>query len=162
LQTALLIICICATLALVVAAGLFAPYYSKNKNRLFIADIEYQRHPALRDRALSIDSFAEAETLRAGFVWGGCRTENHDQIKGTFRLHCWGLARNPETLARGIKLLKSNKFDVNATPSGRAALRVTAWRKEELDGFKRFTVLLAAFCHDKLRLDIVAPEKNNR
>ena len=157
-----MIICIVATIALIVAAGLFVPYYSKNKNRLFIADIEYQRHPALRDRSLTMDSFAEAQTMRPGFVWGGCRTENHDLIKGTFRLHCWGLARNPETLTRDVMLLKRNKFDVDATVSGRSALRVTSWSKENLSSFKRFTVLFAAYCHDKLHLDLVAPEKNQR
>lgn len=151
-QTALLIICVVGTAALVVGAVLFSFYYSANKSKLLMCDINYQlESPAGPKPFLEEYSFEEATLLTAGFEWGGCRAQNHDNMKGTFQLHCWGLARDPGATLAEAEAMK-NRPPIPAPRTKRDALAVTSISKENIADSKKLLILLSAFCHDKLHL----------
>ena len=158
MQTVLIVICVAATVALLVAGVFFYSYYLSNSDKLFIADIDYRRDASASGTSLVNVAFGEAATLGKRFEWGGCRSENLDKMENTFRLHCWGIENKTGTLDREIQALQNT--DLARTATGpRKNLRVTKYEPEKLTESKKMLILFAAFCHHKLHLDLLAPEK---
>lgn len=161
----LFFLCIAGTLALLAGGVFFASYYVSNQNKLFIADIDYRyepgRGPARPLRHLSYD---ETMLLQKDFEWGGCAAQKHDRLNNTFRLHCWGLAKDVRALKKNLKTREGappepvSPAQRKAARSAPPALYVIGVKQQQLSAQKKFITLLAAFSYHKLHLDIVTPQ----
>lgn len=158
-------ICIAGTLALLAGGVFFASYYFSNQSKLFIADIDYRyesgRGPA---RPLLHLSYEETMLLQKDFEWGGCTAQKHDKLNDTFRLHCWGLAKDIRGLRKTLDSRETappapeNPEQRNLARAAPPALYVTSVKQQQLSTQKKFITLLAAFSYHKLHLDIVTPQ----